>query len=203
MIPPINMISFLLLPFYSCIKDKERLKRFNTGVCKTVYFPIGLVITSVFLASCLVMTPFAYFKVVFHKLVLGFRQKSCEMHCRALFDLLFGLPMLIVTALVDSVWFFKHLYQWNMIKVQEASKYPKISLRAFNRFYYTVNSRQGETCNAKKLVLELRNQFKTTDCIFGVLYANKSSFLEERIETNNSANRKLRVVGDLGNKKRA
>lgn len=36
-----------------------------------------------------------------------------------------------------------------------------------------------------------------------MLYANKSSFLEERLETNNSANRKLRFVGDLGNKKKA
>lgn len=66
-----------------------------------------------------------------------------------------------------------------------------------------MNSRKGLTCNAKKLVLELRDQFKTTDCIFGVLYANKSAFIEERLETSGSANRKLRIVGDLGLQKKA
>lgn len=76
---------------------------------------------------------------------------------KALFYLILGMPLLVLTSITDSVWFFKHLYQWNVIKVQEANKYPKISLCAFNKFYYTVNARQGLTCNAKDLVLELRN----------------------------------------------
>ena len=59
-----------------------------------------------------------------------------------------------------------------------ANQFPKVSLKAFNRFYYTVNKRKGATCNAKELVLEIREQFRTTECIFGVLYANKSSVIE-------------------------
>lgn len=49
----------------------------------------------------------------------------------------------------------------------------------------------------------MRDTFKTTDCIFGVLYANKQSFLEEAVESQSSLNRKLRIVGDLGKNKRA
>ena len=38
----------------------------------------------------------------------------------------------------------------------------------------------GDSCNAKQLVLQLRNQFKTTNCIFGLLYANKSDSVQIR-----------------------
>lgn len=79
-----------------------------------------------------------------------------------------------MTTIVDSAWFFMHLYQWNMVKVQEANKYPKISLKAFNRFQATINKQTGVTCSAKQLVMELRDLFKTTECIFSVLYSNKS-----------------------------
>ena len=117
MTPPTNMFAYFLLPFYMCIKDKARLQRFNTRVCKVVYFPIGLTITAFFLASSLVMTPFAYFKVVIHKFALGFRQRSPAMHAKAFLYLIFGVPLLVVTAITDSVWFLRHLYLWNIIKV--------------------------------------------------------------------------------------
>ena len=35
-------------------------------------------------------------------------------------------------------------------------------------------SKQGEEYNAKKLVLEIRDTFCVQDCIFGVIYANKT-----------------------------
>lgn len=47
------------------------------------------------------------------------------------------------------MWFFRHLYQWDMPKVGDANIYPKISLKAFNRFYKTVNRHKGNACNAK------------------------------------------------------
>lgn len=65
--------------------------------------------------------------------------------------------MLVFTSLVDCYWFFKHLYQWEMTKAQEKNAYPKISLKAFNRFYATVQSRKGLRCSVKELVLELRD----------------------------------------------
>lgn len=61
------------------------------------------------------------------------------MASKAALYLVIGLPLLVFTALTDSIWFFMHLYHWNIIKVQEASKYPKISLKAFNKFYFLVN----------------------------------------------------------------
>jgi len=141
MIPPFNILAFLLLPIYSCIGNKERLERFNKVVCKTIYFPMGVSMTLVFSVCALLLIPFAWMKVILHKCLLGRRYKKPQMYGMAIFYFLLGLPILFITAIVDSCWFFLHLYQWKMTRVQEANRYPKISLKAFNKFYYTVNQR--------------------------------------------------------------
>ena len=191
MIPPINMLAYLLLPFYLGIKNKAKLEKFNRVVCMALYFPIGLIVTAFFLASSLVMVPFAYLKVVLHKVLLANKQgRHASFYGQALFYTVLGLPILLITSLVDSVWFFRHLYYWNVTKVQEMNRYPKISLRSFNKFLDTVNQYEGVTCNAKELVLKLRNQFKTTECIFGVLYANKTEFVESRLDQSSCSDRR-------------
>ena len=73
MIPPINMLAYVLLPFYLGIKNKAKLEKFNKAVCMVLYFPIGLVVSAFFLAASLLMVPFAYFKVVVHKIILANR----------------------------------------------------------------------------------------------------------------------------------
>ena len=65
MIPPINIIAFILLPIYLLIKDTQKLEKFNRAVCSAVYFPIGLILTVFFFTSCCLMIPLAYLKVVF------------------------------------------------------------------------------------------------------------------------------------------
>lgn len=67
MIPPFNLLAWLLYPCYASIKDKERLERFNQRVCKVVYFPFGFLFTILFFTADLILVPFAYIKVVVHK----------------------------------------------------------------------------------------------------------------------------------------
>jgi len=47
-------------------------------------------------------------------------------------------------------------------------------------FHFLVHKRQGDYCNAKKLVLETRDMLKTSECIMGVLYANRSSMIDTK-----------------------
>ena len=49
-------------------------------------------------------------------------------------------------------------------------------------------------------MLELRDQFRTSECIFGVLYANKN---DEKINTDRSTNKKPQTDGDIGPQKKA
>ena len=68
-----------------------------------------------------------------------------------------------------------------MVRVQDSIKYPKISLSAFNMFYKIVYKHKEDSCNTKKLVQELNTKFRTSDCIFGALYANKSRHITQSV----------------------
>ena len=71
---------------------------------------MACIFTVVFFVMCLLLTPFAWLKVVFHKGLLMRRTGQCQYLCEAILYFIFGLPLLIVTALVDCKWFFQHLF---------------------------------------------------------------------------------------------
>lgn len=110
MTPPLNLIAYLLLPFYHCIKDKQKLRNFNSVVCKIIYSPLALIVTIFFEAISLLLTPLAWVKVIVHKCKLGRRTGKGSYYASAIIYFVIGLPLLAFTSLVDCYWFFKHLY---------------------------------------------------------------------------------------------
>ena len=105
MTPPFNIFSWFLLPIYHC-RDRKNLESFNSKVSKCTYFPLACIFTLFFFISCLVLTPFAWIKVVVHKCLLSKRTGQGQFVLEAILYFFFGLPLLIVTALVDCKWFF-------------------------------------------------------------------------------------------------
>ena len=201
MTPPFNIFAYFLLPVYHWTKDKDKLARFNDRVCRITYFPFAVFFTTVFLFGSLIMAPVAWIKAAWFHVgqACGDRKKSC----RALFYVFLGLFWFILIAIVDSCWFLRHQYIWKKTKTLAALDYPKISLRAFNRFYLTVSRIKGERCNAKNLVKKLESQFRTSECIFGVLYTNKSSFIKESKTAMENKDASLQAQGNLGTVKGA
>ena len=104
MTPPFNVIAYVLLPFYHCTKDLDKLARFNNRVCQITYFPFAILFTTIFLAGSILITPFAWLKAMSHHI----KQKNNV--CNALFYTFLGLPWFILIAIVDAFWFFRHLY---------------------------------------------------------------------------------------------
>jgi len=177
--PPFNLLTFLCLPVILCCKSPDKLKKINTIICKIAYFPVILISSLIFTISNILMIPLAYFKCLYHK------YKLCKVHSGQTpfikafwFFLIFGIPLLIITVFTDLYWFIKHSYKWNMTRTREAGSYDKISLRAFNKFYNMVAIIDGERYNAKKLVLEVNETFRVTDCIFGALYNSKKTVVD-------------------------
>ena len=107
MTPPFNIIAFFLLPIYHC-KDKNNLEKFNSKVCKVTYFPLAVFFTIVFLCMNLIITPFAWIKVVIHKILLARRLGKKYFYCESALYFFLGLPILIISAIIDCKWFFQH-----------------------------------------------------------------------------------------------
>lgn len=110
MTPPLNLIAFLLLPFYHFIEDKKKLRNFNSVVCKIVYLPLAIMITFYFEACSLILTPFAWLKVMVQKCKLAKRIGKGSHYTNAMIYFIVGVPVLVLTSFVDCYWFFKHLY---------------------------------------------------------------------------------------------
>ena len=102
---PFCVITFLLLPIYLLVSDKETLLAFNKGVYRVFYTFFSLLIGAVFLALNLAMMPFAYLKTVLMKLILV--KNGGISICDAVFYIIIGLPVLLISQVTDLWEFLK------------------------------------------------------------------------------------------------
>ena len=63
-------LSFLVMPFLVCIKDRAVLKVINSVCFHIVYFPFSIFVLAAFMITNAVLLPFAYFKTIVHKALL-------------------------------------------------------------------------------------------------------------------------------------
>ena len=68
MTPPFNIAAYILLPVYHCMRDKEKLEKFNDIVCRVIYAPFAIVFTAVFLVGAILMAPIAWVKAVYQNI---------------------------------------------------------------------------------------------------------------------------------------
>ena len=98
-----------------CIKDREKLKKFNSRLCQIAYFPICLLSALFFFICNLLMLPLAFFKALFHKFELWKNHNWMKKQRNAFWLFFFlGFPMLLLTLFTDLYWFVKHSYTWNV-----------------------------------------------------------------------------------------
>lgn len=85
------------------------------------------------------MVPIAWVKSLIHKYILYKKTREAGLLCEVIIFFLLGIPILLCGTFVDYYNFMSHIYSEDMAKVGETSKYPKISLAAFNKFHQLVN----------------------------------------------------------------
>ena len=66
---PFNVLGLVCLFTFLCIDRKSsRLKSINEWFVKVAYFPLALLFLLIFMTGNMIMSPFSYFKVLFHKI---------------------------------------------------------------------------------------------------------------------------------------
>ena len=103
--PPFCIFTFALIPFYICIKDREKLKVFNERVLMVSYMIILVPLCFVHAAINLILVPLAYLKNICHKINLTRKQL---IDTGDLVSYIFlGLPILILAQFTDLCAFIK------------------------------------------------------------------------------------------------
>ena len=130
-LPFLSIISFLLIPFYVCIKDNVKLEKINNLVYLFFYSLLSLPLSALFLALNLIMMPLAYVKICAHKVSLV-RHKAIPIWTCVLYILL-GPFFSLISQLTDLV---AHLrVSFSRDKKTTNDEMHCISKSDFNLFY--------------------------------------------------------------------
>ena len=106
-----SFVGFLILPCFSIIRNKKKLEFINEWAFKIYYFPITLIVMSVFMAVNLALMPIAFLKTAVHKLVLLKKYRSKDHLKSAVLFIVLGAPMLLGSQFTDVYYFFKHTFK--------------------------------------------------------------------------------------------
>jgi hypothetical protein len=110
------------------------------------FLPVFLLFYAVFTVYQVLLLPFCYIKMVGHKWALVC--KSPKGHetsttgdrlCRALLFTVFGFVLLLLSVLVDQVWYVLHVYKMDLDKTYyykaSKSETPEIHRRTYKKLF--------------------------------------------------------------------
>mmetsp|Transcript_20153 Transcript_20153/g.27223 ORF Transcript_20153/g.27223 Transcript_20153/m.27223 type:complete len:505 (-) Transcript_20153:373-1887(-) len=184
---PAALISFMALPFYALVKDRDRLERFNKGFYFGFYGVVCLVISSIFLAINLLLVPFAYLKTCAHKVSLV--SAGVVSACDALSYVLLGLPMGVAVQVFDMWGFLKS--SWNMDRAPRSDATFVISRDNFEMFYKVVRGHElkKKPVKAFDLIFQMRDMMKLESQIMTSIYGVDISQVKAAEEKQAAANK--------------
>ena len=142
----------------------------NWLVLNFYYFPIMLVLTALFLCYQVIILPFAYLKIVFHKWALMVRapkgqgsQSYLDRAGQAILFIIIGMPILILNIIVDLYWFIRHLYKTDLdrtvtkkAKSEVSSELPEIHRRTYKKMLVYFSFQNDQLVQQKSVALDLR-----------------------------------------------
>ena len=169
---PLTIFTFILLPYYLCVNDKDRLESFNMKVYKTAYFFVSVVFGIIFVAINLILLPFGYLKTCWYKI------KLCKRDIIPVSDVLLyvlgGLIMGIVVQVPDLWAFIKQ--SWNQEKAKRSDKTFVLSREEFENFFNIVTEHEleqattGRPLRAFDLIQKMRELLELEDHIMTAIY---------------------------------
>ena len=157
---PLNIILISALPFICSSNQNEEM---NTVMLHIEYLPFMIVSLLFYFLLNLVLLPFAYLKIAFHKFLLMVRQNDKSVirkFISFLFYLSFGILLLIVQLILDCILFVRHLYSNKLEKLfkdkREIERFEPSTLKHLLRFLYDM--RKG---NARIEIDELFTEYES------------------------------------------
>lgn len=102
------------------ISDQVRLRKFNEAILHLLYLPIAMGCVTFFLLFNMLLLPLSFawsiaFKV--NILINDLQKQKSESLTDIVFFLIFGIPLLLASQIVDLFYFIQHLYMKNNEKL--------------------------------------------------------------------------------------
>ena len=75
---PFNVVIFMFAPLYIVVKDPVKLRKMNLTIAMIGYFPVAVLLVSLYIPANFVMLPFAYFAALAKKIQLMSSASLCD-----------------------------------------------------------------------------------------------------------------------------
>ena len=115
--PPFNFLLFFLAPFVISSKNPQNI---NMTFLIIAYLPVLITVTLLFIIGEVIMWPFVYTKMVFHKLTMvwvyskAFRVSRADKFAHFVYFAFFGPFITIGNSFIDLLFFLRHLMQFDL-----------------------------------------------------------------------------------------
>ena len=118
---PLNFFLLFLGPVLLTSKSPEKI---NDTILRIVYLPVLIGSTILFVLGEVVMWPFVYVKMFFHKLTMvwvyskSYRMSRADKFAKFITYFVIGAPVIIATTVCDTYFFVKHLVKTDLQKIK-------------------------------------------------------------------------------------
>lgn len=123
--PPFGILLFFLAPF---LISSSRPERLNMPFLIVAYLPVLVAVTSLFAIGEVLMWPFVYVKMVFHKLTMvwvyskAFRVSRADKFGHFVYFVFFGPFITIGNSIIDLFFFLNHMMQFDLRKIKHKTR---------------------------------------------------------------------------------
>jgi len=126
---PLNFFLIFLAPMVLTSKNPQPV---NQKFLFITYIPVLIATTALFVAGEVLMWPFSYIKMVFHKLTMvwvyskSYRVSRADKFIKFVFFIFGGVPIVIGNTLVDTYFMVRHMIRFDLQKIKHKIKNKQI-----------------------------------------------------------------------------
>jgi NADH:ubiquinone oxidoreductase subunit 4 (subunit M) len=165
---PLNFFLFFIGPVLLTSKNPQRL---NQKFLFVFYLPVMTVVTACFIAGEIIMWPFVYVKMVFHKLTMvwvyskSFRVSRADKFMNFIFYFFAGPFLIIGNSGIDTWFFIRHLMMTNLRKVKHKTRFQQIDKHGLGVVERLFDEKQEKVLNIRQVSSTVRKDLHIMDLI--------------------------------------
>lgn len=156
---PFNFFLIFLAPMVLTSKNPQPV---NQKFLFISYMPVLVGTTIAFVIGEVIMWPFSYIKMVFHKLTMvwvyskSYRASRADKFIRFIFFVFAGVPITIGNTVVDTIVMIRHLIRFDLQKIKHKIKNKQIKRDNIDKIRKYFEVKQEKILNFRDVSAALR-----------------------------------------------
>ena len=180
--------NFFLIFFAPMILTSKNPQPVNQKFLFISYIPILIATTACFIAGEILMWPFSYLKMIFHKLTMvwvyskSYRTSRADKFIKFIFFVFFGPIITIGNSFVDTYFMIRHLIKFDLQKIKHKIKNKAIKKENLEIIRKYFQQKQEKVLNFKDISNKIREDMDIMNQIQMTLFPDIDQITEQKDE---------------------